>query len=258
MRCVRAHRSCSGYEHDLLSSFRRYEVLDTTPISGFLIKPRKCTLPKRIPLPGTSILPRDDIPPETSQDESNILGLRCFFFDYHMPSANKNLSRSCFSSLEARVHRLGPKSDLVKACLTVSFASHGKPLNRPRFVRKAQQFHQELLGSLARSISCQLAVSTTTDLKLIALLMGLYQVTKNLHASFFSPSHYPFPLLGRILALIADTLQMIITDEGYHGDHVAHARGLSALMKTTCPPSQREDKPTFPSLDQKFPVSCMM
>jgi len=72
-------------------------------------------------------------------------------------------------------YRLGPKSNLVKAYQAVAFASHGKPLRRPQLVHKAEMFYQELLGSLARAIESP-ASADATEIKLVAMLLGLYQV----------------------------------------------------------------------------------
>jgi hypothetical protein len=101
--------------------------------------------------------------------------LRAFFYDYCVNSTNKNLSKGYLSKLEVIAHRLGPGSDLAKACQAVSFASHGKPLNRPLFVHKAERFYQELLGSFAKAIE-RPTPANTEEAKLIAMLLGIYQV----------------------------------------------------------------------------------
>lgn len=175
MRCVRANRTCHGYEYGASSAFRQYEVRSASDPSSFTSVARKCTLPKRIPIPGTDVLPVDTIPEETSEEQSNWLALRAFFYDYCLISTNRHLSRGFLSNLETMALRLGPKSDLVKACLAVSFASHAKPLNRPKLRDKAEMFYQELLGSLARAIENP-ASANTAESKLVAMLLGLYQV----------------------------------------------------------------------------------
>jgi hypothetical protein len=129
----------------------------------------------RVPIPGTNILPEDTIPVEISQAESNELALRAFFYDYCIVSSNSNISRGFLSGLERMAHHLGPKSYLVQACQAVSFASHGKPLHRPQFVKKAEMFYQNLLGSLARAIENP-ASANTGEIKLVAMLLGIYQV----------------------------------------------------------------------------------
>lgn len=136
---------------------------------------RKCGLPKRVPIPGTAILPEDTIPAEVSEDQSNMLGLRSFMYDYPTISANESLSRSYLCGLEGMACRSGPKSDLTKACQAVSFASHGKPMNRPRFVDKASKFYQELLVSLARTLESPPS-KDAKELKVIAMLLGIFQV----------------------------------------------------------------------------------
>lgn len=132
-------------------------------------------MPKRATLPGTDILPDDILPVETSQAESDSLALRAFFYDFCFSSANPNLSRGFLSGLERHAYHLGPKSDLVKTCQAVSFATHGKPLNRPALVHKASIFNQKLLGSLAKALEDS-ACANAVETKCIAMLLGLYQV----------------------------------------------------------------------------------
>ena len=175
MRCIKANRGCGGYDDGAFSAFRPYEAQGANQSSSFISTARKCSLPIRVPLPGTDVLPEDTIPVETSQAESNGLALRAFFYDYCIISTNSNLSRGFLSGLEMMAYRLGPKSDLVKACQAVAFASHGKPLHRPKLIHKAEMFYQELLGSLARAIECP-AMANATESKLVAMLLGLFQV----------------------------------------------------------------------------------
>jgi hypothetical protein len=136
---------------------------------------RKCSLPKRVPIPGTNVLPEDAYPPEMSLQQSNMFGFRCFLYDFGLASLNQNLSRSYLPDLEALVNQVGFESDLVKACRAVSFGSHGKRLNRPTFVSKAEVCHHEVLTSLRKKI---LRSSTTraAELKRVVMLLGLYQV----------------------------------------------------------------------------------
>jgi hypothetical protein len=135
---------------------------------------RKCTLPKRILVAG-GILPRDALPKEISVAESNGLSLRAFVYDYCLASTNENLSQGFLSGVERMILRLGPRSDLAKACQAVAFAGHGKPLNRPQLIRKGELLYHELLGSLARAIEFPYQVNFA-EAKLVALLLGLYQV----------------------------------------------------------------------------------
>jgi hypothetical protein len=176
MRCIRGNRTCHGYEYGTFSAFRPYKAPQGSNLpSSFISQARKCSIPMRVPIPGTDILPPDTIPVETSQAESNALSLRAFFYDYCIIPTNPNLSRGYLSGLEMMAYRLGPKSNLVKACQAVAFASHGKPLHRPQLVHKAEMFYQELLGSLARAIESP-ASADATEIKLVAMLLGLYQV----------------------------------------------------------------------------------
>lgn len=175
MRCLRAKRACSGYDDSTVSLFRRYDVRDANQSAPFLSTARKCTIPIRIPIPGTDVLPQDARPTEFTQAESNALALRAFFYDFCIISSNENLSKGFLSSLEKKIHSLGPKSDLAKACQAVGFASHGKPLRRPRFVHIAETFYHELLGSLASTIENP-ALARSDESKILAMLLGLYEV----------------------------------------------------------------------------------
>lgn len=104
------------------------------------------------------------------------MALRAFFYDYCIIPTNKNLPRGFLSGLEMMAHRLGPKSDLVKACQAVSYPTHGMPLNRPQLVNKAKMLYQELLGSLATAIESS-SLADSTESKLVAMLLGLYEVS---------------------------------------------------------------------------------
>ena len=139
-------------------------------------------MPIRVPIPGTDVLPEDIFPAETSQAESNGLALRAFFYDYCLVSSNQNLSQGFLSGLEMMAYRLGPRSDLVKACQAVAFTSHSKPLNRPQLLQKAQIFYQELLGSLAGAIESPASANAAESI-LVAMLLGIYQVNLLLNRS---------------------------------------------------------------------------
>lgn len=175
MRCIKARRVCHGYEHGASSAFRQYEVGSSNQSLSFPSSARKCSLPKRVPNPGTVVVPEDTIPVETSEEESNWFAFRAFLYDFCLVSTNSNLSRGYLSELEMMAHRLGPNSDLVKACQAVGFASRGKPLHRPQLMHKAERFYHELLGSLARAIEDPSSVNIAES-KLVSMLLGLYQV----------------------------------------------------------------------------------
>lgn len=172
MRCIKANRACGGYEDVGYSRFRLY---DTSQSKSCLTTARKCTMPKRVPFPGTDILPQDILPAETSQAESSVLALRAFFYDYCIKSTNSNLSRGYLTNLETLTCLRGPASDLVKACQAVSFATHGKPLNRPVLVAKAERLYHELLGTVAKSLDDK-ASADSGEMKIITILLGLHQV----------------------------------------------------------------------------------
>ena len=175
MRCVKANRACGGYRDRALSSFRLYEAQGASFDVPFISTARKCTLPVLIPIPGTSLVPVDNIPTEISQSQSNELALRAFFYDYCIIPSNTNLSRGFLSGLEKTAIRLGPDSDLAKACQAVGFGAHGKTLQRAQLIHKAERFYQDLLSSFAEAIKRPRSANATES-KLIAMLLGLFQV----------------------------------------------------------------------------------
>ncbi|KAH8883180.1 hypothetical protein GQ53DRAFT_787037 [Thozetella sp. PMI_491] len=133
-----------------------------------------------------------------TQAQSNLLALRAFFYGYCLTSANQNLSRDFLPGLEMAIYRLGPGSDLAKACQAVEFASGGRYLHRPQLILKAESFHQELVGSLGRLLGRN-DVKRGPESTLVSMLLGLGQ--------------------------------MVTASEVHHGNHDIHARGLAALMK---------------------------
>lgn len=135
-------------------------------------------MPVRVALPGTNTLPEDIGPTETTEAESNEFSLRAFFYDFCVIPTSPRLSRGYFAGLEPLALRLGPKSDLARACQAVSFGTHGKPMCRPYIEQRAEGFYQQLLGSLARAIEYPVAAHPTES-KLIAMLLGLYQVCQS-------------------------------------------------------------------------------
>jgi hypothetical protein len=154
-------------------------------------------LPKRAPIPGTNLFLSDVGPTETPVKKSYEFALRAFFYDFCIPETNGKLSRGFLSGLEAMAYRLGPESNLVKACQAVSFFSHAKPLNRPHMHERAERLHQELLGSLARAIEVPTLVASL-ETRYIALLLGLYEV---------------FCLVGPTASLLLICLQIDISSQ---------------------------------------------
>lgn len=73
------------------------------------------------------------------------------------------------------LHRLGPQSDLAKACKVVAFASVGIKLGRPSLYSHAVTLYGELLISLAGSLENP-AKAKCSETVIITLLLGLYEV----------------------------------------------------------------------------------
>jgi hypothetical protein len=174
-RCLSANRTCGGYEANPSAAFRQYAIQGSIRSEPFNSIARKCTLPTRQLTPGSDTLPADGIPTEVSLTQSNELALRAFIYDYCVITANLNLSRDYLSGLERMVRCLGLKSDLAKACMAISCASHGKTKFRPQFVDRAEGFYQELLGSMAKAIQNPMTVDAKES-RCIAMLLGVYQV----------------------------------------------------------------------------------
>lgn len=175
-------------------------------------------MPKRVPFPGTTLLPEDVLPIETSQDDSNKLSLRAFFHDYCVISTNPNLSQSYLPGLEMMTRHQEPDSNLVRACQAVSFATHGKPLNRPKLLEKAGFFYQDLLGSVAKAFenpTCVDAIET----RYIVMLLGVYQVLSLTMSQIVS-------------SCTKGIIQIAMDNETDYGSHGIHAKGLAALMHT--------------------------
>ncbi|KAB5560063.1 hypothetical protein GE09DRAFT_962485 [Coniochaeta sp. 2T2.1] len=137
---------------------------------------RKCTLPPRVLIPGTDRFPDDVVPAETSEEESNTLSMRAFLYDFCLVSTNRDLSKGYLSSLETVIRQSGGgHSCLAKACATISFATHGKPLNRPSLVKKARIFCDELVSSMREGIWCP-SKTDTAYFKMLVMLMGIYEI----------------------------------------------------------------------------------
>lgn len=197
MRCLKAKRQCGGYE-DVVVGRRPYGEPSTAQVPASLSTARKCTLPRRSPIPGTNLLPEDTLPTEVTVDESNALALRAFFYDFCVISTNRNISHGYLSSLEKTVTRLGPKSDLAKVCQAIACASHGKPERRPQFINRAETSYHHLLGSLAKKLESS-STENTAETRLLAMLLGFYQ--------------------------------MVMANRADLGVHEIHASGLASLMK---------------------------
>lgn len=155
-------------------------------------------MPKRVPIPGTDVLPEDSIPTEVTLDESNALALRAFYYDFCVISTNENLSRGYLSTLEKTINRFGPKSDLAKVSQAIACASHGKPERRPQFVNRAETSYHHLLGSLAKKLESP-STENTAETRFLAMLLGLYQI--------------------------------VMANQKDRGAHEIHASGLASLMK---------------------------
>ncbi|KAJ5819705.1 hypothetical protein N7474_005296 [Penicillium riverlandense] len=173
MRCVTAKRTCGGYENDEKVVIQQYERPENKTGSTTKSIGRKCSLPVRGHLPGTNILANDNSPIEVPDEAVDEFALQAFVYDFCVSSTNQALSRGFLGRLESRLHRLGWKSNLAKACELVAFAKHGISLNRPHLTLRAEKLYQNLVASLAVDIQHP---PNKEDKVLVALLLGLYEV----------------------------------------------------------------------------------
>lgn len=174
MRCVTAKRTCGGYEdrNDLI--IRPYENHKGTA-APFTSIARKCSLPvwERS---STAASIEEDVPKEVSDEESDRLALRAFFYDYCVVTTNPLLSRGFLGGLERFLHRIGMESNLARACRLVAFANHGITLKRPTLSRRADTLYPELVATLAALIQKSAGSNVEEEAVLVAMLLGLYEV----------------------------------------------------------------------------------
>ncbi|KAE9382116.1 hypothetical protein N431DRAFT_321891 [Stipitochalara longipes BDJ] len=143
-------------------------------------------------------MPDDISPIEVPEEQVEQFALGAFFYDYPIISTNRELSRGYLDGLEGMVQQLGLESDLAKACKVVAFATHGIKLRRPVLIQRAENFYQDLLGTLARGIEDPV-FATSTESLMIAMLLGLYEI--------------------------------IMADDIRPGNHKFHARGIAAILQ---------------------------
>ncbi|KXJ87537.1 hypothetical protein Micbo1qcDRAFT_208155 [Microdochium bolleyi] len=229
-RCVKAGRTCRGYEDKNVNTFRSYiqspttstttSTTTTTPVERqkkgtsstsplpqliqthllqqpFVSEARRCSLPVRAPAPGTTSIPEDFRQAEVTESERLQYALRGFFYDCCVLTTSTRLSRGFLSGVELLTRQLGLDSHLVRGCEAVAYAVHGKTLDRPNLTLRAETRYQDLLGQLAQLIEFPDA-RDEREPWLVALLLGVYQI---IHASEDNPSN-----------------------------HAAHSRGLAALL----------------------------
>ncbi|KAL2859229.1 hypothetical protein BJX68DRAFT_226018 [Aspergillus pseudodeflectus] len=203
LRCLNTNRVCRGYEAHANGNliFRQHEHQSSAqpprPLP-FNSMARKCSLPVRVPAPGSSSLPPDILPKEVPRDVMGECALRAFFYDFCIVPINPTLSRGFLGGLERMVHRSGLQSQVAKACMAVGYASHGVKLFRPFFVQEAEELYHELLSALAQAIRDPGAIDKEQTV-VMAILLGLYE--------------------------------MIMARDTAPGNHAAHAGGLAALLR---------------------------
>jgi hypothetical protein len=140
---------------------------------------RKCGLPKRVPIEPGGELPKDELPPEVSQDQSDWFAFRAFLYDFCATPTDRNVSSGYFADLAQAALELSTKSHLVNACSAVSFAAGAVVLKRPHLGGRADELYQGLVTAMI----CSLASTSHFDaqeMSTVTLLLGLYQVLDSL------------------------------------------------------------------------------
>lgn len=128
-----------------------------------------------MPCPKTGLLPEDNHPKEFSVEEVDKLIIKAFLYDYCVTSTNHALSRGYLDGLEVMLSQAGHDSNLAMACGAVANANHGRKLDRPRLIARAEVAYQDLLGALAIAIEYP-KFTETPEALMIVMLLGLYEV----------------------------------------------------------------------------------
>ncbi|KAK3330000.1 putative C6 transcription factor [Apodospora peruviana] len=221
MRCIKGNRTCGGYEarssivfRPQASQFISSSGSGTLPVDGQpLLAPttgplptlaRKCTLSKRVPLPGTNYMPPDTPCKEISNELFDEYACRTFLWDFCIPPTTPADARGLFHGLEPMLHRIGLHSKVGKACMAVSAELHRKTLCREYLGRRAEAKYHEVLCYLAKAVQNPASADTAETL-IIATLLGLYE--------------------------------MMLARETHPGHYNTHARGVAAILQIGNSPS---------------------
>ncbi|MCJ1390674.1 hypothetical protein MMC18_003535 [Xylographa bjoerkii] len=120
-----------------------------------------------------------------------------FISDYCISSSNRTVSRGYLNGLETLIEKAGPWSSIAKSCKVISLANLGKKAASPMLLQKAETLYFDLLPSFRWTISNE-DKSTTIHSLITAVLLGLYEIITSTSTEL--------------------------------GSHVAHARGVSAIL----------------------------
>ncbi|KFA71345.1 hypothetical protein S40288_08961 [Stachybotrys chartarum IBT 40288] len=209
LRCIKAKRACTGYESGADRTFRRHD-----PHSGPVTRARKCSLPKRAVVPGTNVL-IDDVDvliAVITEEQRSDYAVRSFLYDFCIAPSPFGASRGFLAGLEQILAALPADAVLARACKAVSHVTHGQPLQRPQLVRVAEEDYQQLLGALAGALKSPLS-ATSPETKLTAMVLGIYEMSRPRSIN--------------------------------NGDHLAHAKGLAALLGTGISPLSLLNKRSY-------------
>jgi len=188
MRCINGKRTCGGYAEPSALIFRpgyspnsgldlySDDSSKSQPVASLA---RKCTLAKRMPIPGTDIYPPDVPPKEISPDFFNEYAVRTFLWDFCIQPTTLADARGLFRGLEPILLRQGLNCMVGKAAMAVAGEHHRTVLNREYLGMRGHNNYVEVVGYLAKAIQNPRTAKSPETL-LIATLLGLYEVRPTL------------------------------------------------------------------------------
>ncbi|KAK9482634.1 hypothetical protein V1527DRAFT_454858 [Lipomyces starkeyi] len=186
-QCVRARRTCPGYKPSKDRKLINY------------IGDADCSLLRQVP----AVFLRQSEDGISDWDNIDQEARQAFFDDYCIISRSRSLSRGYLHGLQAMIAKVGPRSELTRACTIMALASRGKKLHVATYLNRAKDLYSVSLRSFRLSISNE-ATFTSGESLITAALLGLYEV--------------------------------ITASDAYHGAHVAHAQGISAILLSKLSP----------------------
>ncbi|OCL02966.1 hypothetical protein AOQ84DRAFT_303720 [Glonium stellatum] len=127
----------------------------------------------------------------------NQRALDSFFDDYCVESIDRSISRGFLDGLQSLINNAGQSSDIAQAARIVALAGIGNRTNRPDIVHQTKLIYGDLLRSFQTTLLDAVSSNTTESL-MTAVLLGLYEI--------------------------------ITSTEGNPDQHVAHVRGVSAIL----------------------------
>jgi hypothetical protein len=133
-----------------------------------------------------------------------------FISDYCISSSNRKVSRGYLNGLESLIEKAGPWSCIAKSCKIISLANPGKKTASPVLLQKAETLYFDLLPSFRTTTNE--GKSTTIHSLMIAVLLGLYEVSMKLRTRYDTS----FEVHRSLRVLVPNWAPMSLMPEGYH------------------------------------------